>query len=260
MDDSRLPGVQGHTQLGQYPRGRLQCRMGLPARAARDEPSRPHTGSTGSRGGASPNQTGQQDIAQQRRNDAALRSAPLGRQPLSFGHHPGREHLPEQAQHATVRDSLVDQCKELLVSTDPKKSLRSASTTHSYPRPVPSISCAGLRGRTSAPVPVVGIIESRLEESAPAGSASLLTHPIEIVGMPSGRNFPGWPPWESALENRLRHILSVPQLPVQTIEIHIERCLERRQVFSIHATGTPVALHLLPGHLQILPPVHLVHQ
>ena len=37
-DNTGFPGVQGHTQLRQYPPGLLQCRAGFPVAAARDQP------------------------------------------------------------------------------------------------------------------------------------------------------------------------------------------------------------------------------
>ena len=111
------------------------------------------------------------------------------------------------------------------------------------------------------PVAVVGIIEHRLEDRSQTVQQRLLAHPIIDRRDAKGTKLPRLARLgDQALENRLRHILSVPQFPVQSIEICIERCLERSQILSINATGTSVALHLLPGHLQVLPLVHFVHQ
>jgi len=62
------------------------------------------------------------------------------------------------------------------------------------------------------------------------------------------------------LENGLGHVRAIPQFLMQSVEIRIPGRLERCQVLSIHAPGSPVAFHLLPSHIQVLPLVDLVHQ
>ena len=175
-------------------------------------------------------------------------------QPLSFGHHPGREHLPEQAQHATVRDSLVDQVQGASRGLRTRRNLsRSASTTHSYPS---SSSLHILRsapwGGPPAPVPVVGIIEYRLEDRLQPVHHRLLTHPIErSSGCRADETSPAGPPWESGIgEPAAAHTLRPATPGADDRDSH--RAMPRTPLKSspIHATGTPVALHLLPGHLQ----------
>ena len=116
-------------------------------------------------------------------------------------------------------------------------------------------------GGPPLPVAVVGIIEYRLEDRFQSVQQRLLTYPVidrrdtqrtKLARLARLGN--------QALKDRLRHIIPVPQLPVQAFKVRVKRCLERLQILPIHAPGTPVALHLLPGHLQVLPLVHLVHQ
>jgi hypothetical protein len=47
---------------------------------------------------------------------------------------------------------------------------------------------------------------------------------------------------------------------METIQVRIKLCLERRQVLSVDAPGPTVPLHLFPSHLQVLPLVDFVHQ
>ena len=104
------------------------------------------------------------------------------------------------------------------------------------------------------------IVEYRLEDRFQSVQQRLLADPIIDCRDTQRTKLPRLTRLgDQTLENGLRHILFVPQFPMQTIEICIERCLERSQILSINATDTSVALHLLPSHLQVLPLVHFVH-
>ena len=104
------------------------------------------------------------------------------------------------------------------------------------------------------------IVEYRLEDRFQSVQQRLLADPIIDCRDTQRTKLPRLTRLgDQTLKNGLRHILFVPQFPMQTIEVCIERCLERSQILSINATDTSVALHLLPSHLQVLPLVHFVH-
>ena len=63
---------------------------------------------------------------------------------------------------------------------------------------------------------------------------------------------------DGVLPHRLRLIGILPQLPLQPIHLLVQLHLESCQIQPLDASATPVRLHLLPGHLQVLPLVHLV--
>jgi hypothetical protein len=46
---------------------------------------------------------------------------------------------------------------------------------------------------------------------------------------------------------------------MQPIQLLIQLHSEAFQILTIHSATTPVGSHLLPGHLQILPLIHLIH-
>ena len=84
-------------------------------------------------------------------------------------------------------------------------------------------------GGPPSPIAVVGIIEYRLEDRFQPVQHRLLADPIIDRRDTQRTKLPRLARLgDQALKNWLRHIVSVPQLPVQTIEICIERCLERR--------------------------------
>ena len=83
-------------------------------------------------------------------------------------------------------------------------------------------------GGPPLPVPVVGIVEHRLEDRLQPVQQRLLAHPITDRRDAKRTKLTRLARLgDQALENRLRLILTVPQLPVQAIEICIQRCLER---------------------------------
>ena len=77
---------------------------------------------------------------------------------------------------------------------------------------------------------------------------------------PTAESRPACPASGSYPPHRLRPIDVLFQLAMQPIQLLIELRGECFQTLPIHTSTAPVGLHLLPGHLQVLPLIHLVHQ
>jgi hypothetical protein len=61
------------------------------------------------------------------------------------------------------------------------------------------------------------------------------------------------------LPHRLRPVDIVLQFPVQSIQLLIELRGKSVQTLPVHTSTAPVGLDHLPGHLQVLPLIHLVN-
>ncbi len=116
-------------------------------------------------------------------------------------------------------------------------------------------------GGSPSPIPEVGLIEYRLENRLQPVEYRLLAYPIINRRNAERPILPRFTRLgNQLLPHRLRCVGAVPELLVQTLEVRVQLRLERIQTFSINPASTAVALHFLPGHLQILPLVNLVHQ
>ncbi len=62
------------------------------------------------------------------------------------------------------------------------------------------------------------------------------------------------------LPHRLRLIAVPLQFALQSIQLLIELLCESVKGLSVYTSTTPVGMYTLPGHLQVLPLVHLVDQ
>jgi hypothetical protein len=64
---------------------------------------------------------------------------------------------------------------------------------------------------------------------------------------------------DRVLAHRQRSVGVLLQLPMQPFQLLAQLRFKSFQTLSIDSSATPVRLHFLPGHLQVLPLVHLVN-
>ena len=129
--------------------------------------------------------------------------------------------LSRQTQNAAARDSLIDEFEKLFVVYGAEEILQ----VRVYNPLVALIQFSPYLaqcfvGGPPLPIPVVGIIEHWLEDRLQPVQQRLLTYPI-IDRRDAKRTKLSRLAClgDQASEDRLRFILTVPQLPVQTIQI-----------------------------------------
>jgi len=172
------------------------------------------------------------------------------------------EHRPDQAKHSAIRDPLGDQREELFVIHRPEKI--SEICIHNPLRPTldlfPDFAKRVLR-RSPSPIAEAGIIEYRLEDRLQPMEQRLLTHAIIDRRYAKHSTLSGFVPLrDRVLSHRQRLIRILFQLSLQPFQLLVQLRFEGLQSLPIYTSTAPVCLHLLPGHLQVLPLVHFVDQ
>jgi hypothetical protein len=106
----------------------------------------------------------------------------------------------------------------------------------------------------------VGLIEYRLEDRFQPIEQRLLAHPVinrrdsqraKLTRLSRLRDL--------YLPHGLRPIDILFQFALQPVQLLAQLLGEPIQTLPVHSSTAPVGLHHLPGHLQILPPIHLVN-
>src|SRR5215472_3227623 len=119
----------------------------------------------------------------------------------------------------------------------------------------------GVLRRSPSPISEVGLIEYRLEDRLQPIEQRLLAYPVinsrdsqrsKLARLARLRDL--------HLPHRLRSVVILLQFALQSIQLLIELCSESFQTLPIHTSTAPVGLYRLPGHLQVLPLIHLVNQ
>src|SRR6266481_109762 len=195
-------------------------------------------------------------------NYASLRSSALGWKELPLSVASRLEHCLDEAQHSAIRYPLGYQREKFFVIDGPEKvsevriydPLRPALNL--FPDLAQCILC-----RPPSPISETSIVEYWLEDGFQPIEQRLLTHAIIDRGYTEHAILAGFVPLrDRVLPYRQRLIGVLFQLPLQPIQLLIQLRFEGLQTLPIHSSTAPVLLHLLPGHLQILPLVHLVDQ
>src|SRR6516225_7682262 len=261
MHDPRLLRMQLHAQLVQNPKRRGHCRSRFCRRFTGHYPI---IGVPRKLISLAPHlliKWRQKYVTEQRRNHPALRGPALARKEPPFAIASCLEHRPYQAQHPTIRYSLGHQREEFLMIHGPKKVLeiRIYDPLPSALNLLPNFTHGILR-RSPSPVSEVGFIEHRLEDRLQPIEQRLLAYPVinsrnsqraKLAQLASLRDL--------HLPHRLRPIDVVLQFALQSIQLLIELRGESFQTLPIHTSTAPVGLYRLPGHLQVLPLIHLVN-
>src|SRR5215471_8223864 len=114
--------------------------------------------------------------------------------------------------------------------------------------------------RSPSPISEVGFIEHRLEDRPQPVEQRLLAYPVvnrrdsqraKLARLARLRDL--------YLPYRLRSVDILLQFALQSIQLLFELRRESFQTLPIHTSTTPVGLYRLPGHLQVLPLIHLVN-
>jgi site-specific DNA recombinase len=199
-------------------------------------------------------------LLRSRSNYAALRGAALAGKELPFAIASSLEHRLDQEKHSAIRYSLGHQREELLVIHRSEKV--SEISVHDPFRSAlnlfPDLAQCILR-RSPSPISETGLIEYRLEDRLQPIEQCLLTHTVIDRGYAKHAILAGFVPLrDRVLAHRQRLISILIQLSLQSIQLLIQLRFESLQSLPIYSSTTPVLLHLFPGHLQVLPLVHLV--
>src|SRR5215469_8276277 len=262
VHDPRLARIQLHAQLAQNPTSRINRRTRLRRRRAGNHPvvckprnlipPAPHL----------PIKRCQKNVTEQGRDYPAFRSPALTGEELPLAIASGLEHRAYQAQHPTIRYSLGNQGEKFLVVYRPKKILQIC--IHNPLAPVvnlPPDLAHGVLRRSPSPISEVGFIEYRLEDRLQPVEQRLLAYPVVNRGDSQLTKLTRLARLRDLyLPYRLRLVGVAFQLALQPIQLLIQLRGKLFQVLPIHASTTPIGLYLLPGHLQVLPLIHLVHQ
>ena len=194
-------------------------------------------------------------------NYPALRSPALARKEPPFPIASCLEHRPNQAQHPAIRYSLGYQREKFLMIHGPEKvsQIRIHDPLPSALDLLPNLAHGILR-RSPSPISEVGVIEHRLEDRLQPVEQRLLAYPVvnrrdsqraKLARLAGLRDL--------YLPHRLRLIDILRQFALQPIQLLIQLRGESCQALPIHTSTAPVGLDHLPGHLQVLPLVHLVN-
>src|SRR5215472_10485957 len=119
----------------------------------------------------------------------------------------------------------------------------------------------GVLRRSPSPISEVGFIEYRLEDRLQPVEQRLLAYPIVDRGNSQRTKLARLTRLRDLyLPYRLR-LVGVPfQLALQPLQLLIQLRGKPFQTLPIHASSAPISLYFLPGHLQVLPLIHFVHQ
>src|SRR5215813_1944793 len=118
----------------------------------------------------------------------------------------------------------------------------------------------GILRRSPSPISEVGLIEHRLEDRLQPVEQRLLAYPVinsrdsqraKLARLARLRDL--------HLPHRLRSVDILLQFALQSIQLLIELGSESFQTLPVHTSTAPVGLYHLPGHLQVLPLIHLVN-
>jgi site-specific DNA recombinase len=209
-----------------------------------------------------PNQTGTRNYLLCKGSDyPALRSPALARKEPPFPIASCLEHRPNQAQHPAIRYSLGYQREKFLMIHGPEKvsQIRIQDPLPSALNLLPHFA-HGILGRSPSPISEVGFIEHRFKDRFQPIEQRLLAYPVinrrdsqraKLARFPRLRDL--------YLPHRLRPVDIALQFPLQPIQLLIQLRSESLQTLPIHTSTAPVGLDHLPGHLQILPLIHLVN-
>src|SRR5580692_272161 len=260
VHNPRLLRMQLHAQLFQDLVGRAHCRTCLCCRFTGDHPiigiprqlksSQPHL----------PIKRRQKYVAERGRNHTPLRSPALRRKELPISVASRLEHRLDEAKHSAIRYLLGYQREEFLMIHRPEKV--SEICIHNPLRPAldffPDLARCVLR-RSPSPISEASIVEYRLEDGLQPIEQRLLTHAV-IDRRYAEHTILSWfvPLRNRVLSHRQRLIGVLFQLPLQPSQLRTQLCFKSRETLPIYTSTSPVLLHLLPGHLQVLPLVHLV--
>ncbi|HET8548411.1 MAG TPA: hypothetical protein VFL57_10425 [Bryobacteraceae bacterium] len=261
MHDPRLLRMQLHAQLIQNPKRRGHrrprlCRrfaghypvIGIPRKLI---PLAPHLLI----------ERRQKYVTEQGRNHPALRSPALGWKQPPFAITPGLEHRLNQAQHPAVGYSLSNEREQFCVIHRSEKVLQ--IRVHDPLPPslnLPPHLAHGVLRRSPSPISEVGLIEHRLEDRFQPVEQRLLAYPVinrrnsqraQLARLARLRDL--------HLPHRLRPIDILFQLALQPVQLLNQLRGESIQTLPVHASTAPVGFDHFPGHLQVLPLVHLVN-
>jgi hypothetical protein len=118
----------------------------------------------------------------------------------------------------------------------------------------------GILCRSPSPISEVGVIEHRLKDRLQPIEQRLLAYPVvnsrdsqraKLARLAGLRDL--------HLPHRLRLVDILLEFAPQSIQLLIQLRGESFQTLPVHTSTAPVGLYRLPGHLQVLPLVHLVN-
>ena len=196
-----------------------------------------------------------------RGDHAALRGPRQHRAHLAVLHHPGPEPLPQQFEHATIRDPLRHELQQLLVVERPEvvTDIRVEHVVPTLAAPQSQgLQCVG--GAALRPEAVRARSEVRLEDRLQHQSRCRLYHAI------SNRRNAQWPLLPIGLRDvPTPHRRGPVPACAQVGGDHFQEAfdsvlLDARKRLTIHARSTVVPLHPLPCFAQDVTPAHAVVQ
>jgi len=119
----------------------------------------------------------------------------------------------------------------------------------------------GVLRRSPSPISEVRFVEYRFEDRFQPVEQRLLADPVINRGNAKRAILSRLTRLRDLhLPHRLRLIAVPLQFALQSIQLLIESLCESAKGLSVYTSTTPVGMYTLPGHLQVLPLVHLVDQ
>jgi site-specific DNA recombinase len=197
---------------------------------------------------------------------SSRRTATLGRtllhsQVFPILQHAGVQPFLDEPHEAPVRNPMIEELHQPFMRNGVEKVLQIG--VHD---PLPTALnllpnfAHGVFRRSPSPISEVGFIEHRFEDRFQPVEQRLLAYPVvncrdsqcaKLARLSRLRDL--------HLPHRLGPVDIVLQFPVQSIQLLIELRGESIQTLPVHTSTAPVGLYHLPGHLQVLPLIHLVN-
>ena len=205
--------------------------------------------------------SGRRDVGEPRRDDAALRRARPRRRPLALVHHTGREPLPYQLQHPSVRDAsghqreqvLMVDAAEIIADVGVQHMVTPACTSHAQ-----RFQC--LRRAALRPEAIRRAAKIRFEDGLQHERRGHLRYsvsnrrdaerPLTAIGLR-----------DVSAQNRLRTIRACAQGSGEFLHEALDAVLlDDRERRTIDTRGPAVPLHPPPCLLEDVTPPDPVHQ
>src|ERR1019366_9762799 len=117
----------------------------------------------------------------------------------------------------------------------------------------------GILRRSPSPISEASVVEYRLEDGLQPIEQRLLAHAVIYRRYAEHSILAGFVPLrDRVLSHRQRLVGILFQLSLQPLQLLVQLRFKSLQGLPVYTSTAPVCLHLLPGHLQVLPLVHLV--
>ena len=203
----------------------------------------------------------QEDVRQQRRDDAPLRSPRQGPLHLPRLHHSCREPQPQQPKDTPVRDALANQRQQLRM-VDAAEVVVDVGVQHvtAPARPADAKGLQRLRRAPPRPKPIRRATEVRLEDGAQHQRRGHLRNPVPDRRYPE-RSPPAISLGDVSPEDQLRPIPSRPQRRAELLEERIDTALfNLGQRLRIDARRATIPLDPPPRLPEDVIPPEPVHQ